>query len=104
MRYRVHSQDTDYTQQIVALIEQHSMHIPRHWEPMRPDEDHRFVDISTQSDEEYWGDLEGWQVSCSLPCGLTGSPKLEILQHMSLHIENAVMHLTLLCSAHALSR
>lgn len=66
-RYRVHSQDTGYNQQLVAPIEQHSMHIPGHWEPMRPDEDHRLADISAQSDEEYWGDLEGWQVSCSLP-------------------------------------
>ena len=71
-RYRVHSQATDYNPQPVALTEQHSMHTPGHWEPMQPYEDHRLVDISAQSDEEYWGDLEGWQVPCNLPdCGLT---------------------------------
>jgi hypothetical protein len=65
--YWAHSQDTDYDEQVAAPTEQHSVPIPGHWEPMRPDEDHRLVDIGTQSSEEYWGDLEGWQVPHSLP-------------------------------------
>ena len=41
---------------------QHSLQMPGHWDPMPPDEDYRLVDILAPADDEYWGDLEGWQV------------------------------------------
>ena len=45
--------------------ETHSTQLPSHWDPMRPDEDHRLADLSLQPDDEYRGDLEGWQVTYS---------------------------------------
>ncbi len=53
----------------VGFSEQHSLQIPSHWVPMCPDEDHRLSDILAQNEDEYNGDLEGWQVCC-VPSGL----------------------------------
>ncbi len=54
-RYRASNRDA-------APGKQHSLQIPGHWDPMPPDEDHRLVDILAPAEDEYWGDLEGWQV------------------------------------------
>ena len=47
----------------------HSLQVPSHWDPMPQDEIYRLVDILAQTEDEYWGDLEGWQVCC-MPFGL----------------------------------
>lgn len=47
----------------------HSLQVPSHWDPMPHDEDYRLVDILAQTEDEYWGDLEGWQV-CVCHLGL----------------------------------
>ena len=45
-----------------AVGNPHSLQMPGHWDPMHPDEDHRLADILAHTEDEYWGDLEGWQV------------------------------------------
>jgi len=69
-RSRAHSRGVEFG-------ELHSLQVPSHWVPMRPDEDHRLSDILVQNEDEYDGDLEGWQVCCA-PSGVDALMSLTV--------------------------